>query len=159
MREMRRLMLAVATAWPVFAHHDTTVPLPGLRIGFNISPRVEADLTGASIPFEYDGRMSMVEVGIRVFTIQGPLAPYGVARAGIYFDDAVEQGPGRNYPYIQPVGVGLDYSGTWGFTAFAEVGPTLMWYQDVGAHSLERGIYMSVGLGYRVRTGQPMRGL
>jgi hypothetical protein len=151
-REARRLSLSVATPWPVFANHDATIPLPSLRIGVEVSPRVACELTGGTIPFGYDGRMTLLEAGLRVFMLESTLAPYGVARAGIYFDDALEQGPGRNYPYLQPAGIGLDYSGTWGFTASAEIGPTLMWYQDVGAHSLEHGVYVSVSLGYRVRT-------
>ena len=86
-REARRLSLAVATPWPVFAHHDATTPVPALRIGVNVSPRVLGELTGGSIPLGYDGRVSLLEAGIRVFMVEGQLAPYSVARAGIYLDD------------------------------------------------------------------------
>jgi hypothetical protein len=156
-RAERRLSLGVATPWPIFARHDATIPVPALRIGVNLSPRFMAELTGGRIPFEYDGEVGLLEAGFRVFIVESSLAPYGVARAGIYFDDSHEQGPPRNYPYLQPVGVGLDYSGSWGFTASAEIGPTLMWYSEGGDHSLQRGMYVSIGIGYRVRTQRPAR--
>lgn len=158
-RGERRLSLVAAMPWPILAHHDATIPVPSLRIGVNLSPRLMAELTGGRIPFGYDGQLGLVEAGIRVFIVESNLAPYGVARAGIFFDDSHEQGPQRNYRYLQPVGVGLDYSGPWGFTASAEIGPSLMWYSEGGAHSVERGMYVSIGLGYRVRTQRPARTL
>ena len=82
LRAERRVLLGVGLVYPMTLDHDVTGPLPSLRLGVNISPRLVLELTGSSIPYEVSGRVTLIDVGLRWHLTDGPLSPYVMAHAG-----------------------------------------------------------------------------
>lgn len=146
-RRERSISVGAAVAGPWIASHDVTVPLPALRVGVNVSPRLTFDLTGGALPYEVSGRWTVVDLGARWFFGDGNASPYAMARVGAFFDKA-DEGNDRSYPY-GTVGAGFEYACRCGFVAWAEAGPALTGYMDVGPRTAAAGAYGSVGLGYR----------
>ena len=146
-RQERAISVGASLAWPWVAGHDVTVPLPALRVGVNVSPRLAVDLTGGMISYGASGRWSLVDIGARWFLSDGHASPYLMARVGDFFDKA-DEGSDRSYPYAA-VGVGLEYACGCGFIAWGEAGPALTGYTSGGSHSAAAGIYASAGLGFR----------
>src|SRR5215510_15047590 len=136
-RESRRVSIGFSPAWPWMAAHDVTAPLPALRLGVNLSPRLALDLTGGMLEYSAYGSWSLVDIGARWFFLDGNASPYVMGRVGSYFVDA-DEGSNATYRYAT-LGVGAEYAAGFGLTAWAEGGPAL-----VGG---ERGVYASVGVG------------
>ena len=153
-RAERRLLLGISLAYPVVFGHDVSVPLPAARLGVNFLPRLMVELTAGSLSYETSGRWTLVDVGLRWQVTQGAVSPYLMAHAGDFVDDgSVNEGGSRSYPYLA-LGGGLEYACRCGFATWAEVAPALVSYVDTGPRSTELGLFMSVGLGYRVRTSR-----
>ena len=154
-RAERRVLLSVGLVYPMTLDHDVTGPLPSLRLGVNISPRLVLELTGSSIPYEVSGRVTLIDAGLRWHLTDGSLSPYVMAHAGEWFDD-LDEGGERSYPYAA-LGGGVEYACRCGFAAWVEAAPALISYTAGGPHSTVGGVYMGLGLGYRIRTAQTER--
>ena len=154
-RAERRLLLGISPAYPMVFGHDVSVPLPAARVGVNLLPVLMVELTAGSLAYETSGRWTLVDVGLRWHVTQGAVSPYVMAHAGDFIDDGnVNEGGHRSYPYLA-LGGGLEYACRCGFAVWAEAAPALVSYIDTaepGPRSTEAGLFMSVGLGYRVRT-------
>ena len=146
-RRERSIEVGATLVWPWIASHDATVPLPSLRVGANISPRLAFDLTAGVLPHEANGRWSAFDLGARWFLGDGNASPYFMGRVGAFFDKA-DEGSNRSYPYAT-VGAGFEYACRCGFVAWGEAGPALAGYTSGGPHSAAAALYGSVGLGYR----------
>ena len=144
LRQSRPGFLAFSPVWPRVANHDSTVPLPGLRLSVNVSPRVAFDLTGGFFP-QTGGSFNLIDVGARWFFAKGNFAPYLMGRAGKY-SGYNDEGPDPSYLYVT-LGPGIEYASDGGFVAWIEYGPALL-----GGN---RGWYGSFGLGYRFGSPPP----
>jgi hypothetical protein len=137
-RESRRAFLAFSPAFPVLAGHDVTTPVPGLRVGVNLSTHLALDLTAGELP-QTGGANTLFDFGARWFFLGGNLSPYLMVRAGKY-SGYNDEGPDPSYRYVT-LGPGVEYAGDHGFTAWLEAAPALL--------EGDRGWYYSFGLGYR----------
>ena len=137
-RESRRAFLAFSPAFPVFAGHDLTMPVPGLRVGVNLSSHLALDLTAGELP-QTGGATTLIDLGARWFFLRGNVSPYLMARVGKY-SGYNDEGPDPSYGYVT-LGPGVEYAGDHGFTAWLEAAPALL--------EGDRGWYYSLGLGYR----------
>ena len=144
----RPVLVGASLTWPWVRSHDVTIPLPTLHLGVNLSPHLAVEVTGGWIPFGETGRLSMIDVGVRWLVMTDALAPYLLARAGDYWNNA-DEGGDRSYPFAA-VGAGLDYSAAWGGAAWLELGPALFSYSDGISSAIAVGFYASVGVGYRL---------
>jgi hypothetical protein len=151
-RVERRVLLGVGLVYPMTLDHDITIPLPSVRLGVNISPRLVLELTAGSIAYGASGRWTVIDAGLRWHLTDGSLSPYVMAHAGEWFDDA-DEGGDRSYPYAA-LGGGVEYACRCGFAAWVEAAPALISYTAGGPHSTVGGVYMGLGLGYRIRTAQ-----
>jgi hypothetical protein len=138
-------------AFGVFGH-DSTVPLPGLHVRFNLSPRLALGLSGGLLPYETNGQFSTVHGGGRFYLAEPRWAPYLLADVGVWANRA-DEGDDQSYPFVF-AGGGLEYAGASGFAAWVELAPALVSYNDqYGAgRSLAAGWYGALGVGFRVRT-------
>lgn len=147
-RAERPIAIALSPVFPWISGHDATVPLPALRLGLNVSPRLALELTGGGVPMGDGGRMVLVDVGARWFALATTVAPYLMARVGDILDRGNEGGD-RSYPFAV-AGGGLDYACACGLTAWVEAGAGLFSYEAAGPRSTELGGYLGVGIGYRL---------
>jgi hypothetical protein len=143
----RPISLGVSAAWPWMPAHDATAPLPAVRLSVNFSPRLSLDVSGGTIPYETAGRFTLVDLGARWFLSEGHASPYLMARAGEYLDKA-DEGPDAKYPYAA-AGAGFEYACNCGLAAWAELAPAVIAYDRDGPRTWNRGLYVSVGVGYR----------
>ena len=151
-RADRPILVGVSLSGPWMASHDVTIPLPSVRVGVNVSPRLALDLTAGTLSHDVGGRWTMFDLGARWFFAGGPLGPYALARVGA-FHSKPDEGEGAHLTYpLAAVGGGLEYTCRCGFAAWAEAGPALFRYTDGKAHSAAGGVYMSLGVGYRIPT-------
>lgn len=148
-RADRRYLIGFSPAWPWIAGADATVPLPAVRLGLQTAPRASAELTAGGIPMGDGGSLWHVDLGGRWFATTGAFAPYVLARAGLSADRGNEGGD-RTYPFAA-IGGGLDYTRAGGFTAWVELGPTVVSYTSGSERELRGGVYACAGVGYRVR--------
>lgn len=149
-RQRHGYLLGVSPTWPWISGADATMPLPALRLGVQVARRTSVELTAGAIPIGDGASMWIADLGGRWFATTGTLAPYVMVRAGDYADRGGDGGD-RSYPFAA-LGGGIDYSGTGGLTAWAELAPAVVSYTTGGdARSLRAGIYASVGVGYRPR--------
>lgn len=146
-RAERKVFIAASPTWPWIAGHDATIPMPGLCLGVQFSPRWMIEFTGAHLPFDATGAVSLADVGTRYYLGEHLVSPYAMAHVGAYWNNA-DEGNDRWYPYAT-AGAGIDVSTRGGLTAWCEAGPALVGYQDVGDHQATLGIFASAGVGYR----------
>jgi hypothetical protein len=121
-----------------------TIPLPALRVGVSLSPRLAVDLTGGILPFEYT-QLALVDLGARWFFTAANVSPYLMGRAGVYLVDIHDDYSAHHTYGYATLGGGVEYASGGGFTAWAEIGPVLV----KGNPGAAAGAYASVGLGYR----------
>ncbi len=153
-RAERRLLLGIAPTYPLVFGHDVSVPLPAVRAGVNLLPRLAADLTAGTLPHEDGGRWTVLDVGLRWHLTEGAVSPYLMVHAGDFIDDDnVNEGGHRSYPY-GALGGGVELAGRCGFAMWAEAAPALVSYLDTagGPRSTQAGLFVDLGLGYRFRT-------
>jgi hypothetical protein len=93
-----------------------------------------------------------VDIGLRWHITEGAVRPHLMAHAGDFIDKA-DEGNDRSHPYAA-VGGGLEYACRCAFAVWAEAAPALVSYMNVGPRSTETGLFMSLGLGYRVRSSR-----
>ena len=151
-RAERRLLLGISPTYPMVFGHDVSLPLPALRLGVNVLPRLMAEATAGTLSYGASGRWTLVDLGLRWYVTQGAIGPYVMAHVGDFIDDA-DEGNTRSYPY-GAVGGGFEYACRCGFAVWAEVAPALVSYMDIGPRSTQAGLFMSAGVGYRVRTSR-----
>ncbi len=149
-RASRAVSVGLAISGPRMLTHDLALPLPSVRVGVNLSPRLALDLTVGALPYDATGRRTMIDLGARWFFSDHHTSPYAMVRAGDFFSNAQEGAAhGRSYPLVT-VGAGIEYACGCGFVAWAEAGPALFRYTDGVSSSAAGGLYLSLGAGYRI---------
>jgi hypothetical protein len=147
-RESRSVSVALAPSGPLARQFDSgrllTIPLPAVRVGVNVSPRLMLDLTATTLPLDSYVQTTLIDLGARWFLDDANGSPYLMARSGAFFvtgsENEVDVG---TYGYVT-LGAGAEWADDNGLTLWAEVGPALVY-----GHRTGWGGYASVGVGYR----------
>jgi hypothetical protein len=142
--------LAVPEA--LFIHgHDVTIPLPALRVAWQVTPRISADFGAGYVPMEYESHAAIGHVGARWFASERPVAPYLLARVGIW-DFNPTEGDRMKYRFAL-AGGGVEYTHSSGLSLWLELALGGVFYES-GAGGKRTGVdlgsYGSTGIGYRL---------
>ena len=147
-RSARRKLIAVSIPDELYINnHDVTLPLPGLRLGYQAHKVMLVEVGVAYIPMPYGASVALAHVGGRYLLTDTRFAPYVFARVGAFFGDP-DEGDGGTYPF-GAAGLGLELAATGGFAAWAELGPGLASFEQFDERTTELALFVSVGLGYR----------
>jgi hypothetical protein len=139
----RKLLVALTVPEGLaIANHDVTIPMPGIRVGYRFDGW-SVDAGVGYMPMPYDAEQSMVHVGTRRFLRAKPLAPYVMARVGLW-NSRPDEGDAESAVFGVG-GAGVEYAGSSGFTAWIELGAGGARYEG----TLEACFYVSAGIGYR----------
>jgi hypothetical protein len=140
----RRRLVAVALPDGLYiTNHDVTVPLPALRVGYQLHDHLMLEVGASYLP----PSNALAHVGGRYLFGTARVAPYAFARLGAYRDDP-DEGDDGTYPFALG-GAGIDLALRGGFAAWAEGGLGLASYENYDVRSTELAAYVSAGLGYR----------
>lgn len=107
-RAERRFSIGLAIADDVYmVDHDTTLPLPALHFGYAVSSALSIELGAGGLPLEYASHAVVAHLGVRLRLSEHALAPFVMARAGVYDDDP-DEGERATFPFAL-AGAGIEY--------------------------------------------------
>jgi hypothetical protein len=123
----RRFSVGLAIPDEVYmVDHDTTFPLPTLYFGYAATPRVSLELGAGGLPLAHESHAAIAHLGVRVRLRDHALAPFVMARAGVYDDDP-DEGERATFPFVLG-GAGLEYVRDSGLGFWVDVGAGVIRY-------------------------------
>lgn len=141
------LVIAAALDFLRMLDHDTTLPLPTLRVGYELASRVTLEVGAGGLPTGYGGFAVQTHLGAKYAFTEGAVRPHVFARGGVYHDNP-DEGSTATMPFLVG-GAGLTYVRASGFTAWLEGGAGVMRYANWDERALEPAVNVSLGIGYR----------
>lgn len=147
-RTDRKILIAISIPdWMYITSHDATFPLPGLHVGYQVRPRVLAEVGAAFMPMTYGAYAGVADAGARYTFRDGRFSPYALGRVGAYLSSP-DEGDGGTWPFVV-TGLGLELAATGGFAAWGEAGVGIVSFESNNRRDTNAAVWVSVGVGYR----------